>query len=134
MADVTLRLSPLPLWESLTPHTIADLAIAAASIAVGWISVILARRSPIGRTLSVSIAVLAAVSVILQIAKISFAYDGHRSLRFVDHVLVTPHRDLVYFNVPLILTYTADILLWLLALALSTASTRVLKHRGASVN
>ncbi|MEU7144824.1 hypothetical protein ABZ942_35665 [Nocardia sp. NPDC046473] len=123
-ADVSLRLSPLPIWESLAPHSIADLLIATVAIAVAWASVLLARRSRVGRALSICIAALAVLSVTAQIAKIYLAYDGHRSLRFADHVLATPHGDLVDFNVPLILAYTADILLWLFAVALSIASTR----------
>ncbi|MFI6172049.1 hypothetical protein ACIBCN_35100 [Nocardia sp. NPDC051052] len=95
-------------------------------------SVFLAQRSRTAHTLSVCVTALAALSLTAQIAKVYFAYTGHRSLRFTNHTLVTPHNDLTYFNVPLTLTYTADILLWLLALSFSIASTTTLKRHLAS--
>ncbi|MBB5913979.1 hypothetical protein BJY24_002846 [Nocardia transvalensis] len=122
--DIALRLSSLPIRESLAAHTVCTLGVAVLSIAVAAISVVLALRSRTMRVVSWTIALLAGLSFSAQTAKLYFAYDGHHELTFVDHVLTTPHQALVYFNVPLILTYTADILIWLAALALSMLSTR----------
>lgn len=75
------------------------------------------------------LATLAVASCLLQVAKIYFAAVGHRDLVFQDHVLVDPRGSLAYFNIPLVVTYTADIVLWFVCLLLSMASTAVFKSR-----
>ncbi|WP_147288930.1 hypothetical protein [Nocardia mexicana] len=125
---VVLRISRLPVWESLAAHTAAMLAFAFFPIAVGYLSVLLAVRVRTVRLLSVSVVVLAAISLVLQPLKLFFAADGHQDLMFEDHILVTPRESLLYYNMPLVLTYTADILLWLACLLLSAMSTAAFKR------
>ncbi|WP_330250479.1 hypothetical protein OG874_30180 [Nocardia sp. NBC_00565] len=126
---VTLRLSSLPTRESLVAHTAATSGIAVFSVAVALFSVVLVLRSRIARAVSVLLATLAVASCLLQVAKIYFAAVGHRDLVFQDHVLVDPRGSLAYFNIPLVVTYTADIVLWFVCLLLSMASTAVFKSR-----
>jgi hypothetical protein len=131
---VALRLSSLPMRESLAAHTVATLGIAGCSIAVVSLSVTMVVRSRVARAVSVCIAVFGALSCMLQVAKVYFAAVGHRDLIFDNHVLVNPRGSLVYFNIPLVLTYTADIVLWAVCLLLSVASTAALRSRASGLS
>ncbi|MGV9819513.1 hypothetical protein [Nocardia xishanensis] len=126
IAAVAVRFSSLPVRESLAPHTAATLGTAIFSAAAVSISVLLAIRSATARHISVILAALATLSCALQVAKIHFATVGHRELVFDDHVLVAPRGSLAYFNLPLVVTCSADIVLLFIGLALSMASAAAL--------
>ncbi|WP_327093904.1 hypothetical protein OIE68_27220 [Nocardia vinacea] len=112
----------------------ATSGIAVSSVVVAVFSVALVRQSRIVRAISVLLAILATTSCLLQVAKIYFAAVGHRELVFQDHVVVNPRGLLGYFNIPLVLTYTADIALWFVCLLLSMASTAAFKSRTTDRN
>lgn len=65
----------------------------------------------------------------MQILKVLLAGNGHRELRFENHILIDPPESLTYFNIPLVVANTADIALWVLGLALSASVTLAIKHR-----
>ncbi|PXX66366.1 hypothetical protein DFR70_103114 [Nocardia tenerifensis] len=70
------------------------------------------------------------LSCALQAAKIYFAHLGHADLVFDNHVLTIPEHArwrLGYYNVPLGITYGAEILLLALCLTLSAVATASLK-------
>ncbi|MGW4738246.1 hypothetical protein [Nocardia xishanensis] len=131
IAEVSVRFSRLPIRESLAPHTAATIGTALLAATAVFLSVMLAIRSGVGRQVSVILAILAAVSCLLQVAKLYFAAVGHHDLVFEDHVLVAPRGSLTYFNVPLVLIYTADIVLWFVSLPLSMACTSAYRRRTA---
>ncbi|WP_280392281.1 hypothetical protein [Nocardia brasiliensis] len=126
---VAVRLSSLPKWESLTAYLVATFMTLLAIAAVLWISAILIRRPIVGRERSVAISAAAAISGVLQIFKAIFAITGHDELVFSDHALVNPPESLVYFNMPLVVVSTLDILLWLICVTLSLSVTYALKRR-----
>ncbi|MGX1777419.1 hypothetical protein ACWIGW_35305 [Nocardia brasiliensis] len=126
---VAVRLSSLPKWESLTAYLVATFVTLLAIGVVLRTSALLIRRPTAGRGRSVTILAAAAISGVLQVLKAIFATTGHEELVFSDHVLVNPPETLVYFNMPLVVVSTLDILLWLACVLLSLSVTYSLKRR-----
>ncbi|MFF2555220.1 hypothetical protein ACFVUS_29745 [Nocardia sp. NPDC058058] len=126
---VSVRLSSLPKSESLVGHSIAVGVLGVVALGVVLLSVVIGRGALVARGRSFAVAIGAALSVLLQVAKVVFAARGHRELRFEDHVLVNSAESLVYFNVPLVVVNTVDILIWLVCLVLSVSVTRSLGRR-----
>ncbi|WP_378740737.1 hypothetical protein [Nocardia brasiliensis] len=131
---LAIKFSSLTFWKSLAAYNVAVAAVIAGSITIVTLSILLARRSRTARVRSTFVAILAILSCALQFAMLYFAHMGHTDLVFEGHILVIPEHArwrLGYFNVPLGLTYLADILVLVLCWAISAASTSALKRTAA---
>lgn len=131
---LAIKFSSLTFWESLPAYNVAVVAVIAGSITIVTLSIMLSRHSRTARVRSIFVAILAMLSCALQFAMLYFAHVGHADLVFEGHILVIPEHArwrLGYFNVPLGLTYLADMSVLVLCWAISAASTSALKRAAA---